>query len=128
MVEARPRRGHAAASTFFDQFRKNRPLATKAKGQVASGPTAVESPLSGNKWGSTLSISLQTAANIIRKNMGLRQERLARLYPTIDHSHLKPVKPRLSTRDDPDLKLRAKAIKLAVAEYLSNSRKVGYER
>lgn len=123
MVEARPRRGHAAASTFFDQFRKNRPLATKAKGQVASGPTAVESPLSGNKWGSTLSISLQTAANIIRKNMGLRQERLARLYPIVDKSRLKPVKTRSSQIDDRDLKLRMKSLKAAVAKHLSNSRK-----
>lgn len=137
IIVAPVRSGHAAASTYYDQFRKRQGSLTAKQGSAPQSPMrgsipAPDSikrrntPLGAHRsawevlrndnneqfnkiFGPPVSnvelaermlptdVIRQTAANIVRKDLGLRPEKVARQYPVVHDTRLKPVRERART-------------------------------
>lgn len=108
-IQAEVRSGHAASRGFFDQFKKrHRPDDVPIKRRntpLGAAPVPAKWSAKKNKdWEPSnqelaahslpADVIDQTICNIKRKDYGLRMEKLARQYPVVDPSRMRPGRPR----------------------------------
>lgn len=123
------RQGHAAPSTYFDQFRKRktrpedvpirRSNTPMGRANFARRTLSAEQFKPTNQQLSDLylpnDVQLAHAVNIVRKDLGLRPDRLAHPVGIVDSSRLKPVKrqaPRISQMERGDTPFDRKVLRL----------------